>query len=80
MLEGFGPRKVSSEAYYKHGNDMETNHEVSNSKDNNYFHRKRRLVVPILAFGVAIMLVHIVYVIAQEGTYGDQSNCFMYAI
>lgn len=79
MLDGFGLRKASVEAYYKHCNDMEINHKVSDSKASNSFHQKRRFVVRILAFGVAIILLRFVYVIAQNGACGGQSNCFLYA-
>jgi FkbM family methyltransferase len=79
MLEGFGLRKASVESYHKHCNDMEINPKLSDSKAHNYFHQKRRLLVRILAFGVAITLLRFVYVIAQDGACGGQSNCFMYA-
>lgn len=58
---------------------MEINPKLSDSKAHNYFHQKRRLLVRILAFGVAITLLRFVYVIAQDGACGGQSNCFMYA-
>eukprot|EP01018_Ginkgo_biloba_P001147 Gb_05174 [translate_table: standard] len=80
MLEGFGLRKPSGEAYNKLCADMEVNHKSygeNNSKGISL--QRRRLLVRILLFGMAITLLRFVYMVTQEGACDGPNYCILSA-